>query len=91
MALEQRTVHYRGRVQGVGFRMTARAIAQGFDVAGYVHNLPDGGVLLVAEGEAEELDAFLQAITEQMVSYIHEAQVTVRPGSGQFTSFEIRR
>jgi acylphosphatase len=91
MAQEQRVLHYRGHVQGVGFRMTACAIARGFDVNGYVQNLPDGCVALVAEGDAPELDAFLAAVAEQMASYIHEAQETVRPASGQFTSFEIRR
>jgi acylphosphatase len=66
MAPEQRQVHFRGHVQGVGFRYTTREIAEGFDVVGYVQNLPDGRVLLVAEGEADELDAFLAAVQEQM-------------------------
>jgi acylphosphatase len=84
-------VHYRGHVQGVGFRYTACEIASGFDVCGYVQNLPDGRVLLVAEGEADELEAFLEAVAGRMAAYIHEAKVTVAPASGQFTSFEIRR
>ena len=45
---------YEGRVQGVGFRYTARRIAAGFDVAGYVRNLADGRVELVASGDDEE-------------------------------------
>src|SRR5690349_7212233 len=39
-SMERREVHYSGRVQGVGFRYTARSIAQLFPVTGYVKNLP---------------------------------------------------
>jgi acylphosphatase len=91
MAKQQRQVHFSGHVQGVGFRYTARKIAEGFDVVGYVQNLPDGRVRLVAEGEAEELDRFLRAVDEQMAKYIGDTQVNVRPAGGEFTSFEIRR
>src|SRR5688572_25537300 len=56
MAAKQ--VFYSGRVQGVGFRYTAKQLAAGFDVTGWVRNLPDGRVeLLVIAEEAEELDA----------------------------------
>ena len=55
---------YEGRVQGVGFRYTARRIAAGFDVAGFVRNLADGRVELVASGDDEEVDGFLEALRE---------------------------
>jgi acylphosphatase len=57
-------VFYEGRVQGVGFRYTARRVAAGFDVAGYVRNLADGRVELVASGDDEEVDGFLMAVRE---------------------------
>ena len=50
----QTEVTYRGRVQGVGFRYTARTVAAGYAVQGFVRNLPDGGVQLVVEGAADE-------------------------------------
>ena len=51
---QRRKVHFRGRVQGVGFRYTVRGVASGFAVTGYVKNLPDGRVLVVAEGLSQE-------------------------------------
>jgi acylphosphatase len=60
-----RQVFYSGRVQGVGFRYTVKRIAGGFDVIGWVKNLPDGRVELQAMSEeGEELEAFLQAIRD---------------------------
>src|SRR5262245_51276190 len=51
---ERRTVYYTGHVQGVGFRYTARAAAQSCDVVGFVRNLDDGRVQIVAEGGGQQ-------------------------------------
>jgi acylphosphatase len=76
-------VHYSGRVQGVGFRYTAGHVAAGFRVAGYVRNVPDGRVELLAEGPAEEVEAFLSALRRQMADYIEDAQVADEPAQGR--------
>lgn len=44
-----------GRVQGVGFRWFVMREATRLDLAGYVRNLPDGSVEVVAEGTAAAL------------------------------------
>ena len=77
MPRERRRVHFSGRVQGVGFRYTCQSLARDFEVAGYVRNLPDGRVELVAEGDRQEIDNFLTAIHREMAAYIQ--QVDVKP------------
>jgi acylphosphatase len=47
----------RGRVQGVGFRWFVLREAQRLRVVGFVSNLPDGSVEVVARGSAEAIDA----------------------------------
>ena len=82
--------YYAGRVQGIGFRYTARSLAAGFDVTGFVRNLPDGRVHLVVEGATAEVDKFLDAVKTEMGYYIGDIEETERPASGRFQGFEIR-
>ena len=88
--LEQREIHYAGRVQGVGFRYTVRSVAVRFDVTGFVRNLPDGRVQLVVEGDPDEVGGLLDAVKAEMSRYIRDVQETTRPASGRFGAFEIR-
>jgi len=83
-------VYYSGRVQGVGFRFTVRSLAAGFDVKGFVRNLPDGRVHLAVEGEAGEVEALLDAVKTEMAHCIREIQETELPATGRFSTFEIR-
>ena len=58
-------VLYSGHVQGVGFRYTVKRIATGFEVTGWVRNLPDRRVELQAMShDASELEAFLAAVQD---------------------------
>ena len=83
-------VFYSGNVQGVGFRFTARWLAKGFEVAGFVCNLADGRVELVCEGAPEEVRGFLSAIEEEMRPYIRSKEVEEDKATGEFSGFEIR-
>ncbi len=85
------TVIYSGRVQGVGFRYTANSIADGYDVTGYVKNLPDGRVELVAEGERRAIDIFLEDVRDRLSGFIREEKTDVQMATGDFATFEIRR
>lgn len=53
---------FRGRVQGVGFRQYTRNIARLFPVVGFVRNLGDGSVELIAKGPTSALTGLLQRI-----------------------------
>jgi acylphosphatase len=87
---ERREVLFSGRVQGVGFRFTAREIAGRFAVSGYVKNLYDGRVQLVAEGEARELERFVQAVTGEMQRFISSVDSTSSAATGEFVDFSVR-
>ncbi|MBK8093252.1 MAG: acylphosphatase [Verrucomicrobiaceae bacterium] len=88
-----KSVFYSGRVQGVGFRFAVKRIASGYDVCGWVKNLPDGRVELHAQAsEADELDAFLTAILESdLRSHIREHDTSDVAMQKDLGGFFIRR
>ena len=84
-------VFYSGRVQGVGFRVTAEETAHRFGVVGWVKNSRDGRVELVAEAEEAVLTQFLDAIrTGPMKNFIAQVDVSWSSASDTFDEFEIR-
>jgi len=89
MDLERREVHFSGRVQGVGFRYTTKRLAMQFAVTGFVRNLANGKVHLVAEGASTEIDALLRAIQSEMQSNIEDMQCVRNDHQGAFESFDI--
>lgn len=89
MAQSRVEIHYSGRVQGVGFRMTAHRIARGYPVTGTVRNLDDGGVQLVAEGERADLDRFLAEIEIYFQGNIAGRISRWGEGRDEFSSFDI--
>jgi acylphosphatase len=91
MPMERRRVLYSGRVQGVGFRFTSQRLAERYAIAGYVRNLPDGRVELVAEGEAATVEAFLTAIRAELGDRIRDVvDVREEAGNPPFIDFSIR-
>lgn len=58
--LEQTHLKVRGKVQGVGFRYATAVQARGAGLTGWVRNLEDGSVEILAEGPSDELNAFIQ-------------------------------
>jgi acylphosphatase len=88
--MQRVTVLYSGRVQGVGFRVSIRQLACGYEVTGTVRNLPDGRVELIAEGARAEVEAFLTGIAESDLSgYIAKKHETWQPAQGNLRGFAI--
>src|ERR1700679_3499371 len=85
-------IHYSGRVQGVGFRYTARTVATGFEITGTVRNLPDGRVELIAEGTRRELEAYQSALRDAgLAGFIRDEHVDWAEVQNLFRNFEIVR
>ncbi|MFG0258425.1 MAG: acylphosphatase [Phycisphaerales bacterium JB043] len=84
-------VIFEGRVQGVFFRATAREIATRFDVSGWVRNEPDGTVHLVAQGDPDEVERYLDALIDAKRGNISNSIVTQLASEETLQGFTIRR
>ncbi len=87
--MKQLHVYFSGPVQGVGFRQTASHVARSFQVFGWVKNLNNGRVEVLAEGEELELQKFLQTLCERMKNYIRDKEVVWGVARNNFHEFEI--
>ncbi|MBN1794694.1 MAG: acylphosphatase [Candidatus Omnitrophica bacterium] len=84
-------VYYSGRVQGVGFRFTAEAIAVKLGLVGWVKNIPDGRVEVLCEGREEDLLTFLDHIRHSAVGrYIKREDIEWIDSTQQYSDFNIR-
>lgn len=90
MAATRYDVRFTGRVQGVFFRATTEQMARDHDVSGFVRNEPDGSVRLVAEGDADELDRFIDAVRRAKRPNIDDVSIERGEATGEFTGFSIR-
>ncbi len=88
-----RRFYFEGRVQGVGFRATTKHVARGYEVVGWVKNLSDGQVEVLAAAEsASEIEAFLQGILDcGLKSHIRDYRVEAADAPPGTTGFEIAR
>jgi len=80
-----------GRVQGVGFRFFALEEARRRGLTGWVRNLGQRQVEVVAEGPEKELQTFLEALRAGPVSArVDNAEVSWPPSTGEFNGFDAR-
>ena len=87
---KQAHIYFSGEVQGVGFRFTARSVARDSGILGYVKNLDDGSVEVVAEGSDERLEDFINNIKESFKNYIRDVNIDYSYPTGEFKDFQIR-
>jgi acylphosphatase len=82
-------VYYIGSVQGVGFRFTSEDVAGKLGICGWVKNLRDGRVEVLAEAEEGVLKDFLEKIKQYFPNCIQEEQVEWNQPTGEFKDFKI--
>ena len=80
---------FQGDVQGVGFRYTTYRIAGRYEVTGFVRNLPDGTVEMLAQGPSDEVDRCLEDVRNSFSGYIRQAKVEKIPYRPQYHEFSI--
>jgi acylphosphatase len=79
-----------GRVQGVGFRYTARNIATSLGIKGYAKNLYNGNVFIEAEADERPLAEFL-SWCNRGPEHAYVTKVDAETGEIKFfDSFDIR-
>ncbi len=84
-------VYVSGIVQGVGYRYFTKKKAKEFGIRGYVMNLQDGRVLVVAEGENENIEKFISALREgPRFAVVKNIDIIDEEYMGEFKDFEIR-
>ena len=81
-----------GQVQGVGYRFFAQRVAARHEVRGYVRNLADGRVEVVAEGPADSVEGFKHdlATGPAFAAVAHIEELNLEP-TGAYKSFLIER
>ncbi len=84
-----RHVIFRGHVQGVGFRYTAREVARQYNVTGFVRNLPDGTVEMLLQGPAQEIDSCIKEVQDSFEGHIRDTRIEDAPYNPRYTDFRV--
>jgi acylphosphatase len=91
-ALERVHAFVSGKVQGVGFRNFTAAEATKLSLTGWVRNLSDGRVELVAEGPAAPIEKLMAAVAQgPAAARVDKVERKAEPYTGQFKQFEVER
>ena len=77
-----------GNIQNVGYRAKVIGFAKAFELAGFVQNLDDGRVKIIAEGEEDTLNAFLGAVRiKNTLIDVDGTEVEYADATGDFDDF----
>ncbi|HEY3416012.1 MAG TPA: acylphosphatase [Armatimonadota bacterium] len=80
-----------GRVQGVGYRDYVRTQARNLHLRGWVRNLPNGNVEVMAEGEDVALQHLLLVLEKgPSMSRVDEIETSYGSPTGEFSDFHVR-
>jgi acylphosphatase len=84
-------VFVKGKVQRVGYREFTRREAESLGVSGFVKNLKDDRVEIIAEGEAKNLKEFEKRFRKgPLMAFITDVEMTEESSTGEFEGFDIR-
>lgn len=81
---------FSGRVHGVGFRLTAYSIANRHKIFGWVKNIPEGKVEILAQGKQENIDLFLNSINDFFKHHIDDYNVKQVISEEKYSDFQVR-
>jgi acylphosphatase len=83
------TAFISGTVQKTGYRARVAILANAFGLQGYVQNLPDGEVKVVAEGVQTDLERFLSCLTiKDALIDVHSVESEYTAATCEFNGFE---
>ena len=82
-------VFFSGTVQGVGFRYTTQRFARELKLNGWVKNLPDGRVEMMAEGPHERIDNLLYKLDKHYGDKIRSRDIDWHDNCRNFKDFVI--
>jgi len=86
--MQRLTAYVSGKVQKTGYRARVLTIARDFGLKGYVQNLDDGRVKVVAEGEAGDLESLLAALAiKNTIINVVDIKSEYSSATGDFESF----
>jgi acylphosphatase len=83
-------VFFSGAVQGVGFRFTTKSLANQNNVKGWVRNLPDGRVEVLAQSQDKNLSNFINELKSRFSRYISGVEITEDAATKDYTGFKIK-
>ncbi|MDD3804256.1 MAG: acylphosphatase [bacterium] len=90
MILKSVELTVKGLVQGVGFRYYVRDEAKQLGISGWVKNLSNGDVLILAQGEESGIDEFIEKIKSgNSFARIEEVEVK-EAGEEMLNDFQIK-
>ena len=79
----QAHIFYSGTVQGIGFRFTVQRYARELNLAGWVRNVSDGRVEILAEGPQEKIQRLYECIAAHFEGYIRNKEIESTPAPAQ--------
>ncbi len=91
MAEVRKHVNFQGRVQGVGFRYTAKNLAKSLHLTGWVRNEYDGTVTLEVQGREPMINKLLVALNNDLFIEIDWMDITTIPPEQNEKTFTVRR